>query len=184
MELSLENYKQPNILFLRGCFLSKCTSIEDMFDEQLLSGISDVESRSKSANIPDKLPVSFNGVKDWVKSINIKCWSCDCTFHTVPLFIPLSITSSGDPVRISMDTFGNFCSWNCASLHIETYQKSNNRWESREMLKFLYKCFTGDKISEILPAMSKTNMKQYGGDMTIQEYRSKLQELSISNIQL
>lgn len=180
-ELKLDSYDQPNILFLRGCFLEDCNSIEDLFDERL---VSESMPENKLYDIKDisydKIPTYFTLIDKWTKKTNLKCWLCDCNFHNMPIFIPTVIENSDnlDSVCGRMDVLGNFCTWNCASAYINFNYKGHTKWEKHEMLKLLYKIVTGKKIDEILPSPRKTIMKQYGGNKTSQEYRNMLTKLN------
>jgi hypothetical protein len=180
--MELDSYNQPDILFLRGCFISDCSSIEDLFDEHLVNQ-SLLDNNYDIKDIPfDRIEKQFTTMENWIKKTNIKCWSCDCNFHNIPIFIPSSIERSDVVGQLtgSMDTLGNFCSWNCASLYINMNFISNEKWERHELLKLLYKIFTGNDINEIVQSPPKTIMKQYGGKITQQEYQNILIKLNDS----
>jgi hypothetical protein len=148
--------------------------MEDLFDKRILEAFNDV-----AEIIYDKIPPKFTSIDTWPKSTNLKCWNCDCNFLTVPIFIPVCIeTNDLKSMTGSMDTQGNFGSWNCASRYINIHFESSKRWERHEFLKILYSVFTGDDISDILPANPKTIMKQYGGDITPHEYREHLNSMN------
>lgn len=180
--MNLDSYDQPNILFLSGCFLSDCSSIEDLFDEQLVNQLPENELYEVKDTVFDSMHRTFTSVDTWVKKTNLKCWSCDCNFHNAPIFIPSSIERSDVVGQLtgSMDTLGNFCSWNCASQYINIHFTGNSKWEKHELLKLLYKIFTGTTIEEIIESPSKTIMEQYGGKKTQQEYKDNL--LKLNNI--
>jgi hypothetical protein len=179
--MELNSYDQPNILFLRGCFINDCSSIEDIFDEQLVSqSMIERELYDVKEIVFDTIPKIFTGVETWIQKINIKCWSCDCNFHNIPVFVPSSIERSDNVGQLtgSMDTLGIFCSWNCAAQYINMFFTGCEKWEKHELLKLLYKIFTGKTIEEIIPSPSKTIMKQYGGNKSQQEYRENLIKLN------
>ena len=177
--MELDSYDTPNVLFLRGCFLKDCVSIEDIFDERIMG-----ESAAKETDllpepiIYDKIPNTFVTMEAWIKKTNLKCWYCDCNFYNIPIFIPRYITDPPDakskhgPIGVH----GNFCSWNCASYHINLYFPSN-KWEKHRLLRFLYNIFTGKTIGEIVPSHPKTDMVQYGGKLTQTQYKEKLKKL-------
>lgn len=179
--MDLDTYDQPNILFLRGCFLGDCNTIEDLFDERLIGGLVPNQEIYDVKDITyDKIPKYFTCEKSWITKTNLKCWSCDCNFHNVPIFVPTALEKSDDIDNICgrMDVLGNFCSWNCASLYINTYFSGSDKWEKKELLKLLYKILTGTTITEIPPAPHKTSMRQYGGSKTCQEYMENLIKLN------
>jgi hypothetical protein len=128
----------------------------------------------------DVLPKTFTGIETWIQKTNLKCWACDCNFHNTPVFIPSSIERSDTVGQLtgSMDTHGIFCSWNCAAQYINLYFSEDEKWEKHELLKLLYKIFTGNVVDDIVPSPSKTIMKQYGGDKSQQEYGDNLTKLN------
>lgn len=179
--MELNSYNQPNILFLRGCFTEDCSSIEDLFDEQLVNrSIPETERYESKVIVYDTIPNKFTSVDKWIKKTNLKCWSCDCNFHNIPVFIPSSLERSETVGEItgSIDTIGNFCSWNCASLYINLHYTGNEKWEKHELLKLLYKIFTNIVINDIVPSPPKNTMEQYGGKKTQKEYRVNLLKLN------
>jgi hypothetical protein len=179
--LELNSYDQPNILFLKGCFVEDCSSIEDIFDENLVNqSLTEDELYNTQDIVFDNIPKQFTTVDTWIKKTNLKCWSCDCNFHNVPVFIPMSIerSDSTEVLTGSMDTLGNFCSWNCASQYINLHFSATKKWERHESLKLLYKIFTNISIDEIVQSPPKTIMKQYGGNQTQAEYMDGLMKLN------
>jgi hypothetical protein len=175
--MDLDSYDQPNILFLCGCFICDCSSIEDLFDEQLVyQSLTENELYEVDDNSFDIIPKQFISVELWVKKTNLKCWSCDCTFHNSPVFIPSSIerTDNDDQHVWSMGTLGNFCTWNCASQYINLHFTHSDKWEKHELLKLLYKIFNNTIIDEIIQSPPKTIMKQYGGKLTQREYQENM----------
>jgi hypothetical protein len=179
--MNLDPCDQPIVLFLDGCFICDCSSIEDLFDEQLVyQSLTDNELYEVSDNSFDTIPKQFISVELWVKKTNLKCWSCDCTFHNSPVFIPSSIERSDNDNQItgSMGTLGNFCSWNCASQYINMNFTCSDKWEKHELLKLLYKIFNNTIIDEIIQSPPKTAMKQYGGKLTQYEYQENMMKLN------
>lgn len=174
----LESYDQPIVLFLRGCFICDCNSIEDLFDERIIdAAMTENELYSMSTRVVyDSIPTTFSSIESWKKKTNLKCWSCDCTFHSVPIFIPTSVDRPGVPgaPHGRMDVLGNFCTWNCAAGWIDLHFSRGVKWERLELLKLLYKIFNGREISDIMKAPSKTCMEQYGGGKTRGEYTKDL----------
>lgn len=159
-------YKRPNILFLKGCFITDCYNIEDVFEERILDLIDNCELDTKKY---DKIPAYFISPTEWPTHTNILCWNCDCKFDTYPKFIPKSISLSSNRIPV----YGNFCSWSCALSHIFIYFKED-RWEKCELLKYAYNIFNIDGFDKVLVSPSKYKMVQYGGSMNMIEFKSKL----------
>lgn len=168
--MDIDNYEPPNVLFLRGCFLDDCNSVEDLFDEKLMNeGIPECEFYEIKDTQYNKIPQTFESLDVWPKKTNLKCWMCDCSFQNIPIFIPLTIDKNNH-----MDTLGNFCAWGCAARYIDLYFDFDERWEKHALLRVLYHLFTGNLINEIVSAHPKTEMVQYGGKKTVKEYREHL----------
>lgn len=178
--MEIVNYEQPNILFLKGCFLSDCSNIEDQFDERLINESRVNEKYDLEEIIYDKIPDRYESFVEWKQNTNIRCWTCDCHFYTPPKFLPLIIHPSKDPSKPhgGMDVHGSFCSWPCAVTEIELYFTDKKR-EMYDMLYLLYSEFNnGKKITFIPPAKRKIEMSQYGkGDLTIKKYKEQNIEL-------
>jgi len=178
--MDLFSFEQPSILFLKGCFLSDCSNIEDQFEERLINESRVTEKYDIEEIVYDKIPDRYENINLWKKITNIKCWTCDCHFYEVPKFIPLIIHPSTDPSKThgGMDVYGNFCNWTCAATEIELYF-ANRKREMYDMLYFLYSDFNdGKKIVFIPPARRKIEMLQYGkGNLTINEYKEQNKEI-------
>ena len=178
------------ILFLQGVFKKDCKRVEDFFHERLL------HDGSAENKIYDKIPLVFTSVDTWVKNTNLLCWVCSRAFKTAPWFEPQSI----DPLcrgkigvfldnnqiknidrnkKYCINIKGNFCSPNCVMRNILTNTKDlSERHNKISMLKFVYELFTGIKICNVEPSPLHTDMIQYGGFMTTQEYQKKIEEIS------
>lgn len=171
------DYKVPNILFLQGCFLKDCKSIEDIFDARIISQlVEDQTIETKYISLPD----IFVSKESWPLCTSLLCWSCCSSFTEVPIFIPKVLYPSSDKHKKypDMKVYGNFCSWQCAALYINTYFSETERWERYMALKLLYKIMTGLEPRNIPQAPNKTIMIQYGGLYTIEQFRSMFTSIS------
>jgi hypothetical protein len=177
--MDLDSYDQPTILFLKGCFLSDCNNIEDMFEERIQEEYMNDSYYNINEVKYDKIPATFTSYDAWPKKTNLKCWSCDCVFHGVPVFIPGSIERSDTPGKVceSMDVMGNFCSWGCAAKYIGLRYTGSKKWDKMELLKILHKIFTSVAMDEIIEAPDKTEMEAYGGKRTQAEFMRSLETL-------
>ena len=166
-------YKPPNILHL-DISLDDCISIEDMYDEMIL-GRSEVVSFEDSVSTHvryDKIPKIFTGVESWPKSTNLKCWSCDFSFESRPCFIPTEVKET------SFQVHGNFCSFPCAALYINSkYKTQSEVWKLIDNLYFLYKKMYGVYVCHIPLAPDRYCMRQYGGTMEPHEFREKINQI-------
>lgn len=180
------------VLFLAGVYKKDCKKIEDFFTDRLL-GDGRVETKQY-----DRIPVTFTTLDLHPKNTNLTCWNCCRTFKDRPWFEPQSIdpVSKGTVGSIipaeslnkskatrgyCISIKGNFCSPNCVRRYINVYTRDmSERLNKIAMLKFVYEIFMGQRISDIQPAPPHTDMVQYGGHLTSQEYQKKLDELDIN----
>lgn len=161
------------VLFLPGVYKKDCKKIEDFFTDRLLC--SDVVEQTKY----NKLPIQFTTLDNHPKNTNLLCWSCNRSFKGPPWFEPQSISPMGKAFCISIK--GNFCGPHCVRRYIQTYTKDlSERLNKISMLQYVYELFTGKKNTDIQPAPPHTDMVQYGGDLTIQEYQKIIEQLNIS----
>lgn len=191
----IKGEKIPKILFIRGVFKKDCTS-DDIFEKKILENSSNdvLISSDHAISTPDdmtfvnyeKIPSTFENIETWKKRTNVKCWCCTLSFDSVPIFIPkviepITIKNKVEREKItkqqfSISVYGTFCSFGCANYFIESRNFSiSERVESINKLKLLHKLFYNTKIKETAFYPEPYRLEQYGGDMTIAEYKS-LQE--------
>jgi hypothetical protein len=126
----------------------------------------------------EKLPSVFESIIDWPTSTNILCWNCNLPFASTPIFIPTSIEPIISKIKenkYSIGVKGVFCWFSCAWHFIHNRQMDLiDRIETLNKLKFLHKLITGNPMKDIVSYPSPFEMKQYGGDLTIEQYREKI----------
>ena len=106
------------IIFLKGVTNEQYNNIEKVFDDRLLEDIDQQETYNTRV-LYDSITPIFTSLNTWKKQNNIRCWTCDFTFNTIPIFIPISLKEDNSQWNISV--LGNFCSFNCACRHIIDY---------------------------------------------------------------
>ncbi len=177
------------VLFLPGVYKTDCDRIEDFFHERLLHG-SDAD-----AKIFDKIPMIFTDLDSWPKSTNLLCWNCRRSVKGRPWFEPQSIDplhrgnpgefipankldkSGAKTAAYCINVKGCFCSPNCVMRHILTFAKDlADRLNKISMLLFVYELFVGRKVADIQPSPLITEMVQYGGPYSEQEYQKKIDD--------
>jgi hypothetical protein len=128
----------------------------------------------------DELPAIFRSPQRWPKRSNLHCWNCDQSFTTVPRFIPtyireIPLASFGLEtccVSIEIGVHGVFCSFSCATSHVNSAFRTRDEIERAEhKLRFLYWICTGKYAIRFVPAPIKTSMQQYGGHLSTTQYR-------------
>lgn len=166
-------YKYPNILRLRGITLKDYISPEDAIDEQLLN---ETMSDGDLDIIYDKIPDVFTGCDSWPSTTNLRCWSCGFNFSVQPKFIPTYIRKNNNSYQVGVK--GNTCSFACAEYIIENSNLTNDeRIRLQNNLCFLYFLYTGENVNRIKPALPRTRLLQYGGDLDEVAFLKEMKEL-------
>jgi hypothetical protein len=172
------DFKEPNILFLRGINIDDILEIEDIYHKELLNNI---KTNNTEVNIIyDKIPSQFTSLDKWKTKTNLRCWYCTLKFKNTPWFIINNInhTANGNNYDIS----GNFCSIGCLQGHINVNYNTRDHFDIYTYVKKLYKIFYNKTIYEILPSPDKYNLKIYGGTMEILDYQKEIQNINVQNI--
>lgn len=93
---------------------------------------------------------------------NTKCWWCKNTFDTPSIGIPEIYFKN------KFYCFGNFCSYNCALAY--NIDSNDNVWKRNSLLNLLYfKTYNIDRKIKAAPHWKL--LKEYGGDLTIEDFR-------------
>ena len=96
---------------------------------------------------------------------NLRCWHCTYNFKNKPVYLPEKYYEN------KFYVFGYFCTFNCAM----KYNNTLNDYKMDERTSLIYHLFRSsfdnviDKI--ITPAPPKEALVDYGGTMTIEEFR-------------
>lgn len=122
----------------------------------------------------------------WPSSTTIHCWHCCHSFTNMPIGIPIKLipacgqasSSEGDQrnhLQYKFLVFGVFCSPGCALSY--SYLPSNDvpivqRLNIKQLLILMMKTITGQSHIHIAPAPSRLALTKFGGDMTIEQFRS------------
>ena len=106
-----------------------------------------------------------NKNNEWPLNTSIHCYWCCNKFETPPLGIPVSYDSN------KFNVHGCFCSLECASAYnFKNNHNIDEMWERYNLINLL-----GRKLgytSQIKPAPDKLSLKQFGGFMDIDQFRS------------
>ena len=94
------------------------------------------------------------------------CWWCCHNFDSTPLSMPFKY----DERRNKFHTSGHFCSWSCIkSYAIEKYGLSRGGLICGNIVMMRKKMY--NQIGPVKPAPDRFKLKEFGGDMTIEEFR-------------
>lgn len=109
--------------------------------------------------------------KTWLDRTNSACWWCCHKFDTLPIGLPLDFDSKTKKFRVK----GVFCSFSC----MIAYKNDNKITNVEHHIRYLYKKLTGTDFMEkanLITAPPRCMLKLFGGDLTIEEFRSKSTE--------
>ena len=94
------------------------------------------------------------------------CWWCCHEFNTTPLSMPFKY----DDRRSKFYTSGNFCSWSCMkSYATDTYGLTIGGRICGNIVLMRKKMY--NQIGPVKFAPKRIMLKEFGGDMTIEEFR-------------
>lgn len=96
---------------------------------------------------------------------NTKCWWCKNCFKTPPVQLP------EDYYNETFFCIGHFCSFSC----VKSYNSDINDsliWKRESLINLLY-FMTYSKYIEINPAPHWITLKDFGGNLSIEEFRKK-----------
>lgn len=133
----------------------------------------------KSENMGVYTMASFQktGVFDLTKPTSIKCFWCRHSFDNLPCTCPIQY----DKVHNRYETDGVFCSYHCIVAYI--YDSPNNiRYrDSLHLLMHMHEqTFGFYPKTNINPAPSWQLLEDYGGHMTIQQFRDSFKTTIIA----
>ncbi len=172
------DFKEPNILFLKGINIDDIVEIEDIYQKELLNNI---KINNLELNIIyDKIPTQFISLDKWKKNTNIRCWFCTLKFKNTPWFIIEHIHQS--TTGLVYDILGNFCSVGCLQSYINIHYDIREHFDIFNSVKKLYKIFYNKNINEIISSPDKSCLKIYGGILEILDYQREIQIINIQNI--
>ena len=169
----------PNVLHLHGVTIDDFVSVEDVFEKRVLEEL--VDEPLTDIYPRDVIPRIFTSIETWPQTTNLRCWSCAFTFESRPCFIPTFIRK-GKKSGIEIGVEGNFCSFNCAARYmIMVYPPqgafADKHWNVRNNLHIVCSMFAGHPVTHITPAPHMTAFREFGGEMSKEEFRFLLQEL-------
>ena len=125
-------------------------------------------------NMKSPLLVQFKDsseVKTIPLSTDVACFWCCHSFTNRPVVLP--IRDTGEHLEVT----GNFCSPECACAYLfDMRQDSHTRWEQ---LALLYRVYGEACQGKINPSPSRSVLKLFGGNFSIQEYRALIQSHKI-----
>jgi hypothetical protein len=95
-----------------------------------------------------------------------KCWNCFHDINSNKKSIPLYYENGVFYI------YGYFCTNGCCLRYISETFKNNELWSKYEIFQFYNREIYGENINIKLPP-SKFSLKEFGGNLTIEEYRKE-----------
>ncbi len=161
-DLTINNFYNKNIIpLLNGNVPIK------LFDKELTE--SDyIENNNKeyiknNSNLICPLFKQTNGNK-WPSSSPYRCYNCHCFFSGVPV---------GAPVKIYKETIectGNYCDYGCMLRDLYETLDINEFIEKYSIICTMYSIQYGIDDFQLVMALSKYMLLEFGGKLTYQEY--------------
>lgn len=106
-----------------------------------------------------------------------RCYNCHHNFNNKPFFLPIDYDSELNRFKVT----GNFCSPNC----VKTYAINSKIYQNRiYLIGHMYRKLFGPNYT-IKPAPPIQTLKEYGGKLSIEEFRANfdnLKQYSMKNI--
>jgi hypothetical protein len=125
-------------------------------------------------NMKSTLLIQFKNsseVRKIPESSDSACFWCCHAFSNRPVVLP--IRDTGEYLLV----MGNFCCPECAMSYLfDIHQDAHTRWEQ---LALLYRVYSDSCNGKISPAPPRTILKLFGGNLTIQEYRSLIRSQKV-----
>lgn len=106
-------------------------------------------------------------MNEWPQKTNLRCWYCSLYFNTMPIKIPYKYDENTDLFHV----YGCFCSFNCAMKKNEIETSNLHKDKINSLLHLLYKRMYGE-VKYINPSPDKELLKEYGGNLTKEEYKN------------
>jgi hypothetical protein len=151
----------------------------DTNDQEQLNLQENENPKESFEYIPNAISIlkEFSTNNEWPQKTNIKCWWCCHNFETLPL---------GIPIKIYNDEFylkGCFCSFNCILSYVNdniNKYKYDNIYPNIKSLRYK---LTNKLINEYLtPAPPRESLKIFGGELSIEQFRSSSQDYIFKRI--
>lgn len=166
----MEIFKPPNILFIRGVFLSDIQQSFDQLVDDKYARTDDSGAVDSDAGAPiniGEMPKTFTTIATWPRETNLRCATCFGDCNNCLVFIPKYIDRTIDKPEWGVIPIP-FNSFSCAAFHIEWYLDNDQQYKT--LLAKLYKEFTDISIVEVISAQPPWRMREMGGDLTRTEY--------------
>jgi len=161
----IDEYNTNNIFIKSENELSNSNIEENNILKEKIDTLSlSCESENKSSN-----GIYVNKIN--IHNINInqetKCWWCKNSFNTPNVILPEQYFNG------TFYCIGNFCSYNCTKAY-NIDINDINIWKRESLINLMY-YMTYNRFKEIEPSPSWLILKEFGGFMSINDYRKNFE---------
>jgi hypothetical protein len=178
---SLKN-KKGNI-----CKINLTSSDYEDSDDEINNNLNSSSNKIKITNNKKKIPEKNMKIMKFFKDefdigneiliSPFRCYHCHYKFNNKPFFLPVEYYEKLNRFKVT----GNFCSPNC----VKSYALNSKIFQSKAYLVgYMYKKLFGFGYN-IKPAPPIQTLKEYGGKLSIEEYRANFdnsKQYSVKNI--
>ena len=165
-EDSINNYSESDSIFLKPEKVTK-TKKSQCIETSYSDSVNEIE-KLENEMLKLKLKVLKLSKKNDIEVVktcfekDTKCWWCKNSFDTPSVGLPEVYFQN------KFHCIGNFCSYNCALAY--NIDSNDNVWKKTSLLNLLYhKTYSGN--SKITSAPHWMQLKDFGGNLTIEEFR-------------
>ena len=151
--------------------------VADLLEKEIREGLDDDPPDAEPPVVMQRNPSVFRSVEEWPSKSGFGCWSCTLEFDGPPRFIPDSFAVEDDE-QYNIQVLGNFCTFSCAARYIEDRFSREMRGNALKNLSFLRKIVTGNANHKVAPSPPHTEMVQFGGALSVEEFREKVRALN------
>lgn len=126
------------------------------------SKVEKIKAKIERTNVHRVLSKFIDGTKEeWPEKTDVLCWWCCHSFDTMPIPCPVEYDEIRDRYKVN----GVFCSWACAAAH------SVREYSNLSLIHQMKNDLCGYS-ENIVVAPPKYCLKNFGGYMTIKDFRS------------
>jgi hypothetical protein len=170
LPLNLNDVSEKNIsndIFIKSedqAFKSKNDYSDDILKDKMNMLSVSCESETRSSN-----GIYINKINIYHININqeTKCWWCKNCFDSPNVTLPEQYFNS------TFYCIGNFCSYNCTKAY-NIDLNDCNIWKRESLINLMYH-LTYNRFKEIDPSPSWLILKEFGGFMSINEFRKNFE---------
>jgi hypothetical protein len=170
LPLNLNDVSEKNIsndIFIKSedqVFKNKNVYSDDILKDKInmLSVSCDSETRSSNGIYINKINIYHININQ-----ETKCWWCKNCFDTPNVTLPEQYFNS------TFYCIGNFCSYNCTKAY-NIDLNDCNIWKRESLINLMYH-LTYNRFKEIDPSPSWLILKEFGGFMSINEFRKNFE---------